>query len=152
MPVANITVAYVNQPKAGGKKGTIKTESGEMYGVWPEKLSQFAQGAKYTIEYDVATINGKEYKNVTRVIQGTHPAAGSQQSSGQGHNRSTAAEIFITGMMGRAYHGTGTIPLEDVAYEQMVGLRSAWERVWATKLQPAEQKSLSQELNDDIPF
>lgn len=150
MPVANIVVAYVNQPKPGAKKGSIKTESGEMFGVWPEKLGLFSQGGKYTIEFGVDSVNGKDYKTVKRVIEG----AGVNQTAanlGRGGG-TTAAEMFVMGLMNRAYQNTGAPPLEDTAYEQILGLRSAWERAWATDLKPKVEKPLSQELNDDIPF
>ena len=158
MPVANITVAYVNPPKEGQKKGSVKTESGEYYGVWSDKLHQYAKGGQYTVEYDVDTYKGKDYKTITRIVSQAIQAGaavsgvGGTRSSYTSRSSSTSEEMFVMGFMNRSYQGTGIVPTEDVAYEQLLGLRSAWVRAFETKLGPTPQKTLTDELNDEIPF
>lgn len=48
---ATVTVAYVNPPKEGKRKGSIKDSAGVYYGVWTDKLSNFEPGETYEIDY-----------------------------------------------------------------------------------------------------
>ncbi len=51
MPVAEVTVQYVNQPKPGKKKGSIKTVELGYVNVWPDKLDLFFKGQRTVIEF-----------------------------------------------------------------------------------------------------
>src|SRR4029078_174281 len=55
MPTEQVTIAYVNPPKPGKKQGSIKTEDGRYFGVWPDKLGGFQRGMVCTIDYEVST-------------------------------------------------------------------------------------------------
>ena len=69
LPTAEIEIAYVNAPKEGKKMGSIKTSDGTFYNVFPDKLSQFAKGAKYRIEYEARPKDGGgEWRTIKRII------------------------------------------------------------------------------------
>lgn len=80
MTTATVTVKYVNHPKPGQKKGTIKAADGRIFGVWPDKLNQFQQNGTYEIDYDVEEWNGKTYMTV-KVVRPVN-----QQQAQPGHN------------------------------------------------------------------
>jgi hypothetical protein len=62
---ARITVQYVNPPKGGKKRGTIKDSSGNLYGVWPDKIGLFQPGATYDVEINESHVNGTVFRNIT---------------------------------------------------------------------------------------
>src|SRR5713226_8167719 len=64
MPTLTAQVLYVNPPKNGGKRGTIKLADGQSFGVFQEKLGLFSPGKTYEIEYGETESNGTTYKNV----------------------------------------------------------------------------------------
>lgn len=156
MAIANVTVAYVNQPKDGAKKGTIKTEDGQYYGVWADKLFQYAQGGKYTVEYEESTYQGKTYKTIKRIIDGAPGRVQPITAVAQGGGQTKAAEMFAMGMLNRSVQGLGVeaIPDEDTIFNKLVALRAAWTSAWAAPLGPQAQPAPLQrgELNDEIPF
>lgn len=121
MPRATVTVEYVNEPKPGKKKGSIKTKELGYIGVWPDKLPQFTKGMIYEIQYKE---NG-EFKDFEGIVQ-QQP---SQQSNG--HARNSAPDnsrmIFITGVVGRAMGSGKFAPIEikDLALEAA----DAWDRL-----------------------
>lgn len=155
MPVANITVAFVNPPKTpSSKKGSIKGDDGVYYGVWADKLPQFQKGGRYSIEYDTERDNqGRDWNTVKRIITN---GTGGQTAVGRpgGAQPARAEEMFVMGLMNRSYQGTGIVPVEDQAYEQILGLRSAWNRAMNTPLdQTSRQQPISQDMaSDEIPF
>ena len=75
MPSATVTVRYVNPPKDGGKRGSIKTVDDEFYGVWPETFHLFEPGRTYRIEYSEKDIGGRTLRNVRKVMLAGSPSA-----------------------------------------------------------------------------
>jgi hypothetical protein len=153
MAIANITVQYVNQPKEGAKKGTIKTDTGEVYGVWADKLQNYAVGGKYTIEYDESTFQGRQYKSVKRIIQSAAGTSSPGGSGGAPNNANTkSVEMAVMGIVGKAYEGSGGLPPEDTMFAEMLAVRGAWTRAFAAPLGPTATPIENRELNDEIPF
>lgn len=70
-----VTVQFVNPPKPGKKRGTIKTTEGETFGVWPDRMSLFQAGGTYDIALETTTYNGASLTNVidVRPISGPTP-------------------------------------------------------------------------------
>ena len=83
-----IKVAYVNEPQAGKKQGTIKTEDGRYFGVYPDKLNQFQVGNTYEIEYSSRQWNGKTLHSVT----GVKSSSTSQSTNGNGAQAPTSGD------------------------------------------------------------
>lgn len=161
MPIANVTVAYVNPPKPGQKVGNIKTNTGEYYRVWNDKLQLFQQNGQYTIEYTDESYNGKAYKMFSKMVGavavGSNGAAPTQvgASATGATNFTKSEEMFVMGLIGRCIQGTGGLPDEDTLYNWVLACRGAWRAMAApVRLQAAPQAQPLQhnELNDEIPF
>lgn len=117
---ATVKVLFVNQPKEGQRKGSIKGDDGNYYGVWPDKLSLFQKGQTYTFEYTEQTAqNGRTYKDFKRIIPGA-------PSTANGKPDETAVNIFVTGVIGRCFEGTGNMPGEAELTDMVKRLRKAW--------------------------
>jgi hypothetical protein len=92
MPKMTMTVKYVNQPKEGKTRGSIKGTDESFLGCPQNKLDLFAPGKTYDIEF---TENG-EWKTVTSakeiVADKPSPAAtaASPTPAGNGYYRPTA--------------------------------------------------------------
>jgi hypothetical protein len=61
-----IQVAETHPPKAGKKLGTVKTATGDSFGIWPDKLSGLQVGRRYEIEFDENEFNGRTYRKITK--------------------------------------------------------------------------------------
>ena len=57
------TIAYINPPKEGKKKGSVKLEDGNYIGMWPNQLDQFSQGQAVTLLCESNEFQGKTYWN-----------------------------------------------------------------------------------------
>lgn len=153
MPVADIVVEYVNQPRGNSKKGSVKASDGNYYGVWPDKLAQYAKGGKYRVEYEAEEYQGKTYRTITKILQSATPASGGSlgqtRTSGGGM---TPEQMFVTGVIGRCFEGTGGLPDEVSLTTYIIALRGAWQNGFAAKLGPTTPVAPEGELNDAIPF
>lgn len=74
MSTAVVQVAFVNQPKQGKSKGSIKTNEGEFFEVWPNQLGLFRPGASYEIDFAERTWNGRVYRTVAKCRPQDRPA------------------------------------------------------------------------------
>lgn len=74
MSTATVCVAFVNQPKEGKNKGSIKTSEGEYYEVFPNQLGLFRPGASYEVDYSERNWNGKTYRTVNKCRPQDKPA------------------------------------------------------------------------------
>lgn len=89
MSTAAVKVAFVNQPKEGKTKGSIKTSEGEYYEVFPNQLGLFRPGASYEIDYSERNWNGKTYRTVNKCRPQDKPAvvrSDEQQASVAGNS------------------------------------------------------------------
>ena len=66
MHTETIQVQYVNPPNPGGKKGSIKTTDGKLFGVWANKLSEFKPNETYAVEYTEEEWRGQTYRTITK--------------------------------------------------------------------------------------
>ena len=89
MTTTTVTVKYVNPPKDGKKRGTIKTTDDQFIGVWADKIHLFEVGKTYEIELTETESNGVTYRNVktVKMVAGPEPApVVTSKSSGGGYN------------------------------------------------------------------
>lgn len=155
MPTAQITVLYVNPPKPGKRKGTIKTDTLGLVGCWPNQLLWFQRGQVYTIEYE----DDGQYKNVKRVVpletvanaaaignyangHGPSPQASRAETrrypQGGQQNKPDSKAIFLTGVVQQAM-GSGQFKATDIV-ALTVNASTAWD-------QAMQQSS----PHDDVP-
>jgi hypothetical protein len=64
MPIMTMTVKYVNPPKAGKQRGSIKGTDDQILGVFADKLHLFEPGTTYEIDYSETESSGVTYRNV----------------------------------------------------------------------------------------
>ena len=142
MPTVTTIAKYVNPPKPGKFLGSIKGEDGEYYGFKPEKFHP-EQGRLYEITYSLDRTG--RYKNVIDLLE-----AGVKTSSpGEWHKAgvapSTAIDkdcaMFVMGIIGRCFHGTGAFPSEPELASYVKACISAWKK--GTAPEPVE---------DEIPY
>ena len=155
MPIETVMVQYVNQPKEGKKQGSIKTDDGRYFGVWPEKLCLYTPGEFYEIEYDA------QYKTVKRIVTGpgaSGSASSAPRANGQAQSHSPShtksVEMFVMGVIGRTLQGTGDVPSAAVLTQWVRSLRLAWADGFAASAASATSatSATKNELNDEIPF
>lgn len=157
MMQTTIEVQYVNPPKIGKKMGSIKSTDGEYYSVWPDKLHTFQVGGSYTVEYEVVNTNsGTSFKSIKKILDqsGVLPLP---TQSGPGPARvpsrggsTTAEEMFVMGVIGRALQGSGTLPDPIQLKTWVRAARFGWREGF--KEDTAPTTGMANELNDEIPF
>ena len=146
MTQATVTPKYVNQPKPGGKMGSIKDVAGELWLLDPGLLGSFRAGTPTVVEWaSFAYKDGGQGKKITGIDHGasTNGSAAAQPSQ----NNNTGREIFITGVVGRAM-GSGKFAIRDIP--ALVGQAAAsWDAMTETRKAPAPPEK---GLDDSIPF
>ena len=155
-----IEVAYVNPPKEGAKKGSIKTKDGKYISVWPDKLNQFTVGGRYSVNVDATTTDeGKTFFSLKNVV-GSTPAQAGNAGAAKGGARSSDDAMAVMAIVGKAYEGTGGIPDAATLAMQMKAIRVAWHRAFnefdpttvvVTQTQRQQQQN-GEEFNDEVPF
>jgi hypothetical protein len=93
MPTMTMTVKYVNPPKAGKQRGSIKGADDQILGVFADKMHLFEPGSTYDIEYTETVSSGVTYRNVESATAVAAPAAPANAAPSSGHNtyRETSA-------------------------------------------------------------
>lgn len=154
MPVI-VKIAYVNPPQQGRKNGSIKTDTGEFYGVPPAMLSQFTQGGTYSVEYGERIYNGRTYKDIKSASMINAPSGGGRQTDDV-----TSERIFVCGAINSALQsGQLNIGDEEAVTHAVAMLRSVWARTFGGRSQAAAQQGRQQQqmpprgdMDDQIPF
>jgi len=59
-----ITVHQIMPAKGPGKSAWIKDVDGMMFGIWPDKIGLYREGASYDIEYTENVKNGTTYRDI----------------------------------------------------------------------------------------
>jgi hypothetical protein len=141
---ATVEVAYVNQPQAGKKEGSIKTKDGVYYGVKPTLLGLFQQGGTYEINFDTTNFKGKDYHHVQAVKPVAVASTGA--ASGGGNSKAVQEHIFVCGAFNNAMHG-GQVDIRDELgmIEAVNRLREVYKRTFANP-QKAE------DMQDEVPY
>jgi hypothetical protein len=86
MPTMTMTVKYVNPPKPGKQRGSIKGTDDQILGVFADKMHLFEPGTTYEIEYTETASNGVTYRNVKSATTVAAPAATAEASASQAYH------------------------------------------------------------------
>jgi hypothetical protein len=86
MPTMTMTVKYVNSPKAGKQRGSIKGTDDQILGVFADKMHLFEPGTTYEIEYTETVSSGVTYRNVKSATAVAAPAAAANAPPSNGFN------------------------------------------------------------------
>lgn len=84
MTIKTITVKYLNTPKEGKKRGSIKTTENDFFGIWPNQIALFEVGKTYDIE--VEEKNGFTNVKSVKLVASAEPAPGVLKPAGNGYN------------------------------------------------------------------
>jgi hypothetical protein len=86
MPNLTMTVKYVNPPKQGKQRGSIKGTDDQILGVFADKMHTFEPGQTYDIEYTETASNGVTYRNVKSATRIETAAAAASSMPAQSNN------------------------------------------------------------------
>lgn len=145
---AEITVQYVNPPKAGKKWGSIKATDGAYYSGPPAMLDRFRQGETCKIEYTLGGSDGT-LKAIKQKIE--TPAALQRLIAAPPRAPANPSDGERMGTMGmvNSFIRSGTVDMQRDSIKNVIKIcRDAYNDIWGT---PAKQKS-EQEFNDQIPY
>lgn len=95
MNAAVIKVAFANKPKEGKKQGTVKTDEGAIYGVWPDKLGLLQPGRSYKIEFKEREYDGRTFRTITKCEPCEPAPALAEQPGDAPSSKSTDETTFI---------------------------------------------------------
>jgi hypothetical protein len=134
MHTETIQVQYVNPPRTGRKKGTIKTADGKLFGVWANALSGFKPDESYMIEYDTEEWRGETYRTITKATLQPNRTAGSSPQPGRNTYRETspgdAERMFVCSLL-NAEIGAGKLSLNTKELiEAIERTRAAWAKTF----------------------
>lgn len=146
---AEITVAYVNPPKAGKKWGNVKDTAGTCYFGPPGMLNQFQPGETCKIEFELGGNDGT-LRSLKHKVS-TTPAALVRQATPIPRAPTNPRDGERMGTMGmvNAFIHSGGVELHRDAIKAAINVcREAYNDVWGT---PQKQKT-EQEFSDEIPY
>ena len=132
MKTATVNVRFVNQPSEGKKKGTIKTNDDQIFGVWPDKLAEFQAGGTYEIEYEENDFKGKTYRTVKSVKAAsvTSGNGGAKQIQRETSGKD-AERIFVCGIINNAVRAGKLSPDDTEAMVHVIrSSRSVWSQTF----------------------
>lgn len=90
-----ITIAYINPPGAGKKQATIKASDNRVFGIYPEKMTDYAVGKTYDIEFTSREWQGKTFYTIASAkLAASNPMVPTSagNTAGGGDNRSNSIE------------------------------------------------------------
>ena len=103
MHTETMQVQYVNPPNPGGKKVSIKTTDGKLFGVWANKLSEFKPNETYAVEYTEEEWRGQTYRTITKAaLEANRTASTSPQPSRNSHRETSptdAERMFVCSLL-----------------------------------------------------
>ena len=99
MPTTTMTIAYINPPKPGKQRGSIKGTDGRFLGCFADKFHLFEIGQTYDVDYNEVPMNGtilKTVKSATLIEPDPRPAPPARRispspASGRAAEAGTAA-------------------------------------------------------------
>jgi hypothetical protein len=130
MHTETIRVQYVNPPRPGKKKGTIKTSDGKLFGVWADALSGFTPNEAYAVEYVEQEWRGQTYRTITKATLQTNGTADPPPGPSRNTYRETtpvdAERMFVCSLLNAAI-GSGKLLLKtDDLVTAIKATRAAW--------------------------
>jgi len=124
VPRVIIQIAETHPPKAGKKLGTVKTATGESFGIWPDKLSGVQVGGRYQIEFDESEFNGRTYRKITKVQAADATPAASTARSADGEQQ------FVSALLNGAI-AAGKLQIQtDALVSAIRTARAAWAQTF----------------------
>lgn len=147
MPLTDITVQFVNQPKPGKRMGSIKSSEGEYYGCPPTLLGQFRAGEVCKIDFnETPKDGGGTWKNITRKIAGAGPPPVIQLPR-QRTNPGDSEQIYTTALL-KEFIAAGKL---DLRTDSLVAATNAVREAYRQTFGGVEKRR-DEEMDDSIPY
>ena len=150
LQTANITVRYVNQPKAGKRMGSIKDDTGQFYGCFPNMLTKFREGMNCTVEYEARPRDdGGEWRTVKSIV-GTPTGTGAAPSMPTANyrarsNPSESKQIAVLAMV-KEWVGKIAVGDEDALVHALQVCSRAYDKTLG-----GVQAQRRDDMDDEIP-
>jgi hypothetical protein len=125
MPNETVTVAFVNEPKANPKYGSIKTEAGDFISVDVDRLALFRPGGTYEIVYELDKGKYKTFKSMLGAAPANAPSAPTAPARAN-VTGSTAEDIFVAGAINNILSASGTCPDAEMIATWVRNLRKGY--------------------------
>lgn len=145
LPTAEITVAFVNEPKEGKKNGSIKAADGQYYSVPPHMLPQFAKGMRCRVEYKPFGDTGRA---IQKVIGNTNMTPTVPKNDYRA--RSNPAEAKQIAVLALAKPLLEKLPREEVSEAKLVAVLELCMRAYDKTL-GGMQAQRRDDMDDEIP-
>lgn len=126
MPTATVKAVFVNSPKnANSKWCSIKGEDKLYYNYEQGKFDP-VKGRTYVIEFDEKTRDdGSKWRPIKKLTLAEQSGGGTSYTGGV-TGPTQSMEIFITGVIGRCFQGTATMPSEQELTSMVMFCKRAW--------------------------
>lgn len=154
---ATVTVKFVNPPKEGKKKGSIKGANDEFFFVWADKLGQYEKGKTYEVEYEESDFNGQTYrtiKNVKPSGNGSAAQSAAPATSGAYYKPTSPVDserMFVCAILAAGIK-SGQIKFgADTLVPAIAHIRTAYKQTLG-RIDDPTPATRRAELDDEIPF
>lgn len=170
-----IVAKWINEPKPGKAKFSIKTPENDFYLATPAVAATMQQGGTYNVQYEVNHFNGTTYKTIKYAVPAATPRPTqttplAAPRAAQASTQDTSEHIFVCGLLNGFARAGNLLPDpnskdELVAVAQM--LRAAYREIWKApapapqQARPPQQQQMplppqgqqhDPEMSDAIPF
>ena len=146
MPEAEITIQYVNFPKEGKKRGSIKSSEGKFYWAGADLLRRFTKGEVCVIEYaSTPRDDGGEWLTLKRKV-----STSAMAPSPAFRNRTDPAEqkqIFVTALL-KEFVASGKVEASRTA---VVTAGNALKGAYDDLFGSAAKQTTEAQLDDEMP-
>lgn len=137
MPTITLTVKYVNPPKPGKKRGSIKDTDDQMFGVFPDKLHLFETGKTYEVEYTSNEVGGVVYNTVKSATPLATSAPRNIPIGNGGSYKETSARdaerMFVCSILNAAVQGQQVEFNHQRVLAAVQFLRGIWQQTFGNE-------------------
>lgn len=130
MNTATIEVRFADPPKDGKKQGTIKTATGEMFGVWPDKLGLLQPGRTYEVEFSERPYKGRVYKTIIKCKPVDQIRSEAQPERVTTVKTATPEQQFVTACLGSAIESQQVEMNDKSLHDAVMLLRVVWGKTF----------------------
>lgn len=144
--VAEVTVQFVNPPKEGKKRGSIKTAEGISFWGPMTLLRQFSPGEVCKIEF--STSEDGQWKSIIKKIGGKPAPAQLALPPRQRTNPQDQKNIFVTALLGH-FIDAGKVGLDE---EMIATAADLILRAYRRSEIGGSNQQVREDLNDEVPW
>jgi hypothetical protein len=125
MNAAVIKVAFANPRKPGKKQCTIKTDEGDIFGVWPDKFGLFQPGKAYRVEFSEHKHQGHTFKTITKCqpVEDNEPSP-----AGRSEPTRTDEFEFVTRVLSASIRACTVANSQEKLIAEIAMLRSVYRK------------------------